>query len=259
MIFAKSTYILLCKRMSSMTLVLLGATVLISPLCSGVHVLEAYGHLQVFLGDAIVTWRAWLILDRKRRVLILPGFFLLTSLAFGLIHVTSGDRIVGGLQTVLSGCDPLFCLLTTATNASSTLLIAWKTWKHRKDVKRYLNSGTRKTQVGKVLILLLESGSIYCMITAICGISFWVNAAMNSFLKSLLIQVTVSKEPSTHQFSNAYTDMSDALRPDCWWSNFYGICISFTLRDDWLIVSKRDVLDYKLSIGYVQWKWHHET
>ncbi|KAJ7592335.1 hypothetical protein C8J56DRAFT_887039 [Mycena floridula] len=51
------------------------------------------------------------------------------------------------------------------TNFISTLLIAYKVWEYKVEIKQNLGlSHNKRTKVEQVLILLAESGSIYCLL-----------------------------------------------------------------------------------------------
>ncbi|KIK52501.1 hypothetical protein GYMLUDRAFT_967083 [Collybiopsis luxurians FD-317 M1] len=56
-------------------------------------------------------------------------------------------------------------LISLAVNISATGLIAWIAWNHR---RLMAEAGIRRrTRVQKILLLLIESGAVYCLIQAI--------------------------------------------------------------------------------------------
>ncbi|THU83197.1 hypothetical protein K435DRAFT_871546 [Dendrothele bispora CBS 962.96] len=95
-----------------------------------------------------------------------------------------GGSVDGGLATaqILKDWDSstpqinnlIMNLPLLFTNMIATLLVGHKTWYHYQDVKKNLsNSGTSSRKVQKVLLLLVESGSMYCI--------FWIVNIIISF------------------------------------------------------------------------------
>ncbi|KAL1736414.1 hypothetical protein EV714DRAFT_198488 [Schizophyllum commune] len=116
------------------------------------------------MSDAIVVWRAWALWPESR-------------LARGALLTCMCGSIVGTiLETVWSlqahsadlNISPSRALAMPipllVTNAVATTLVGAKVWSYRRDIKRHLALGSRKSQVEKVLLLLLESGFVYCLV-----------------------------------------------------------------------------------------------
>ncbi|KAL1710159.1 hypothetical protein EV121DRAFT_275732 [Schizophyllum commune] len=103
------------------------------------------------MSDAIVVWRAWVLWPESR----LARGALLTCMCGSVARIsTSRPRALA---------MPIPLLIT---NAVATALVGVKVWyeSYRRDIKRHLALGTRKSQVEKVLLLLLESGFVYCLV-----------------------------------------------------------------------------------------------
>ncbi|KAJ7592339.1 hypothetical protein C8J56DRAFT_887042 [Mycena floridula] len=100
--------------------------------------------LNYLMGDSTVVWRAWVLWTNHPRFSNSPRF---------------SSLIPRALIVFL----PLFL-----TNLISTLLIAYKVWEYKVKIKQNLGlSHNKRTKVERVLILLTESGSIYCLLWAI--------------------------------------------------------------------------------------------
>ncbi|GLB39757.1 hypothetical protein LshimejAT787_0702670 [Lyophyllum shimeji] len=123
------------------------------------------------IGDAIVFWRAYALHARKPYMIVFPLLLLLatcaTSFAY-LILTTNLETFLANFSGKLQGSnvltDNLFSATTAlslATNASSTLLIAYIFWTHSKLSK---NAMLRQSPVANILLLLAESGAVYCVI-----------------------------------------------------------------------------------------------
>ncbi|KAJ7587571.1 hypothetical protein C8J56DRAFT_890491 [Mycena floridula] len=111
--------------------------------------------MNYLIGDSIVVWRAWVIWTDHSRV-----HMLLCICLFGTLD---SPRFSSLLPRALIQDLPLFL-----TNFISTMLIAYKVWKYKAEIKQNLNlSHNKRTKIERVLILLTESGSIYCLLWAI--------------------------------------------------------------------------------------------
>ncbi|KAL1710173.1 hypothetical protein EV121DRAFT_193324 [Schizophyllum commune] len=107
----------------------------IKPFILRVDVLLAVAQRFNFVvSDIIVAWRAWVIWSESR-------------VARGILAVSVG-----------SGLVPMF--LAVASRLNSGMITRY----YRRDVKGNLGLSTKRTQVEKVLTMLVESGSVYCLI-----------------------------------------------------------------------------------------------
>ncbi|KAJ6606005.1 hypothetical protein DFH09DRAFT_63 [Mycena vulgaris] len=131
--------------------------------------------LTYFLSDIIVVWRAWVIWQNNRLVhaglaicLIATGATSLTVAVFNFksqFHGVHYDRYTLNFLGT-------FGLLVT--NFAVTVLIGYKVWYYRRNVKKYINrTGDGHTKVEGVLILLMESGLFYCI--------FWILLMIGDF------------------------------------------------------------------------------
>ncbi|KAH9052597.1 hypothetical protein EDB87DRAFT_1692128 [Lactarius vividus] len=132
--------------------------------------------LMYILSDIICAWRAVVLWNRDKRIIVIllllilgttaaAGFELGPSLVYCFRYDTPYhfDFQIG--TTGDSG--PLIMVgPTLATNLVSTGLIAWKAWKRRVSVGKYLcngnGSGNGSVRAERILALLIESGFIYC-------------------------------------------------------------------------------------------------
>ncbi|KAI4517210.1 hypothetical protein K525DRAFT_211421 [Schizophyllum commune Loenen D] len=114
----------------------------IKPFILRVDVLLAVAQRFNFVvSDIIVAWRAWVIWSGSR-------------VARGILAVSVGSGLVGA---IIECVWVLERLITTNTTISKPMY-------YRRDVKGNLGLSTKRTQVEKVLTMLVESGSVYCLI-----------------------------------------------------------------------------------------------
>ncbi|KAJ7848774.1 hypothetical protein B0H13DRAFT_2089744 [Mycena leptocephala] len=131
--------------------------------------------ITYFLSDIIVVWRAWVIWPDNQIVhaalavcLIATGATSLTLAVFNFksefqdVHYTRETKNFLGTFGLL------------ATNFFATVLITYKLWYYRRNVKKYMNrSGNSHTKVEGILILLMETGGFYC--------AFWILLMVGDF------------------------------------------------------------------------------
>ncbi|KAI0787299.1 hypothetical protein C8Q74DRAFT_1196513, partial [Fomes fomentarius] len=115
----------------------------------------------------IVWWRALVVWQWNRvvcgigMVLVLATFgacIVVAVCLFPLICSTIGAFTMNMLWAFAASCVSL------CTNIIATLLIAYKAWAHWKFVRSHLSTGSTRQRVEKVLLLLVESGALYCVL-----------------------------------------------------------------------------------------------
>ncbi|KAF5382134.1 hypothetical protein D9615_004307 [Tricholomella constricta] len=127
--------------------------------------------LLPIVSDAVVIWRAWVLFAEQRWVMIGPLTLLLatTGATLAYLGLTSSFAVSvtdnkGGIS-VTANLVTASIALSLVTNAVSTLLILYKLWTHRAFIK---NLGQEKigrnSRVQNVMLLLIESGAMYCII-----------------------------------------------------------------------------------------------
>ncbi|KAJ7578240.1 hypothetical protein C8J56DRAFT_797673, partial [Mycena floridula] len=130
--------------------------------------IETMTRLNYLIGDSIVVWRAWILWTNHPRVhtLLCICLFVGVTVDFAfaiLFHLSksSDSPRFSSLRSLILTL-PLFL-----TNIISTLVIAYQVWyvEYKVEIKQNLGlSRNKRTMVERVLILLIESGSIYCLL-----------------------------------------------------------------------------------------------
>ncbi|KIJ41129.1 hypothetical protein M422DRAFT_68402 [Sphaerobolus stellatus SS14] len=127
---------------------------------------------MLVFGDSIVVWRTWALYRGSEYYLILPvltwtgsavaAFFELGCDIHAKFSLENKDPSAGSIgPDSCARADTISFSLSYATNIICTLLIGFKIWQYRRSMRDFLESARRKTQVEKILILLVESGVIY--------------------------------------------------------------------------------------------------
>lgn len=121
------------------------------------------------INDAVVIWRARVLFPQQKWIIIPPMtlWIGLVGTSFAYLGLQVSPAVVTnsastGLPSTEGHLLTSTFAISIATNISATLLIGYKLWSHRKVVVKNLGLGGRRSQVQNVLIVLVESGVIYC-------------------------------------------------------------------------------------------------
>ncbi|KAJ7488157.1 hypothetical protein FB451DRAFT_1391102 [Mycena latifolia] len=128
---------------------------------------NVFGRVNYLMSDAIVVWRAWVVYHDNLKVHLLLSLCLLGSLVGAMIDMTFGSLwLFGNAKFTPSGPRTLIMVLPlVVTNMVSTSLMGYKVWQYRRQIKADLNLPKNKeTKVERILVILTESGLIYCLI-----------------------------------------------------------------------------------------------
>ncbi|KAI0322057.1 hypothetical protein OF83DRAFT_1167851 [Amylostereum chailletii] len=127
------------------------------------------------IGDSIVLWRACVIWGMRKGMCIFSVILILVQicswvvLTIGLVvsktvPATPVSFRPLGSPSAVADLTALAFSVSLVANVWATAMVAYKTWKHRRDVRRYLNNCTRKSAVEAVSLLLVESGVVYAIL-----------------------------------------------------------------------------------------------
>ncbi|KAK7457751.1 hypothetical protein VKT23_010090 [Stygiomarasmius scandens] len=122
--------------------------------------------LNLFLSDAVVIWRAWVLVNRKCHIVL--GILTLGSAVATVLLGVCNTNDVAILNTSIVGL--IASLLLLLTNVTATMMITHKFWLSHQ-ASRYpvpLSSSMKpdinaksQNQAEKILLVLIESGFFY--------------------------------------------------------------------------------------------------
>ncbi|KAF5392360.1 hypothetical protein D9757_001589 [Collybiopsis confluens] len=122
--------------------------------------------LITLLGDFIVAWRAYILLEHARIWRTILCILVLANIALNIVDSVIDDlevtRVFAGDFSVL---DWLSTVLSLSVNLLATSMIAWKAWNYHK--VRSAASIRQKSRALRIMLLLIESGAIFCVIQAV--------------------------------------------------------------------------------------------
>ncbi|KAF5334582.1 hypothetical protein D9758_018128 [Tetrapyrgos nigripes] len=128
--------------------------------------------VNYIVGDIIVVWRAWILFPGNLKIKMLLVLCLIASCGVFI----NGGRVIAYELKNLDASVPATNVLILAmplffTNLVVTVLIGYKTWMYQQDIRKNLiNTSGSGPRLQKILLLLIESGMIYCILWMLDGL-----------------------------------------------------------------------------------------
>ncbi|KAF8075762.1 hypothetical protein FPV67DRAFT_381510 [Lyophyllum atratum] len=144
--------------------------------------------LLIVMSDGVLVWRTWVICPEQQRTRIALCALLVGTMGATLGCLVLNSNISSALQANQSPNLELISTrlvdaslaLSLATNLTSTLLILYKLWNQLR-FKRTMGIKQKSTSpVRKVMLVLVESGFVYCGIQGIYLVTSFVQDALGS-------------------------------------------------------------------------------
>ncbi|KAF5361266.1 hypothetical protein D9758_010311 [Tetrapyrgos nigripes] len=133
--------------------------------------LGVLGRTNYIIGDGIVVWRAWIMFPYNQLV---KNILILCMLASFVGTFADAGLAAASFQRLQLGSttnDLIMAIPLLVTNIIATGLNGYKAYLHNKDIREHLSQcDTHVTKAQKILLLLVESGMVYCgiWIATIC-------------------------------------------------------------------------------------------
>ncbi|KAL1735486.1 hypothetical protein EV714DRAFT_200539 [Schizophyllum commune] len=132
--------------------------------------------------DAVLVWRAWCLWQDHRLAKALLLTCMCGSIGGSITECVwafwPNSPSVHSFESVSQYITMLIPLLFT--NIVATSLIGVKVWYYRREIKGSLGVFKQRSQAEKVLMVLLESGLVYCLFW-VCDCITFATARTNSF------------------------------------------------------------------------------
>ncbi|KAK7437698.1 hypothetical protein VKT23_018414 [Stygiomarasmius scandens] len=143
-------------------------------------VLSLFSHINSVLSDGIVVWRAWVLYPRNLKVKAFLVFCMIGTIVTASVDCSIEVKDMPRTHEARSGLGTLWFYLTLlGTNIAATCLVAYKFWEYHTSKTQIDDSAImisrrsgERPKVEKVLILLMESGFIYCF--------YWVTVMLSA-------------------------------------------------------------------------------
>ncbi|KAI0312240.1 hypothetical protein OF83DRAFT_1087142 [Amylostereum chailletii] len=153
---------------------------------------------NIMLNDCVVMWRACVVWRYKRLVVGSACGLLFIALVPWTISIR--DQIARSTFVNTGPFGPemdffsfLSFIFSWILNLFSTSLIAYKAWQQRRGIQRHMANSTKRTRVENLLILLTESGVLYCIIWILYAVHSETGFLGNfgdAFLVEAMVQMT---------------------------------------------------------------------
>ncbi|KIY68937.1 hypothetical protein CYLTODRAFT_314974, partial [Cylindrobasidium torrendii FP15055 ss-10] len=145
--------------------------------------------ISYFISDSIVVWRTWCIYQDQCWIKLYLCFLIITTFGALVSHaiISASSNLFHAVLSIVCGIldgaripvhpntkNFLGMLPLLLTNFTTTILCAYKIWHYRRQIKTIAYGSRRKnTLIENVLLLLMESGAIYCV--------FWILLHLGDF------------------------------------------------------------------------------
>ncbi|KAJ3984376.1 hypothetical protein F5890DRAFT_51177 [Lentinula detonsa] len=124
--------------------------------------------INLLLSDCIVAWRAWILFQHDRLWRCALVVLMVANIGVNIADCIWGDIELKVEVAGSTTLDWLSSILSLVVNLLATLLIAFKAWKHHRFMTEALLR--RRTRAQSMLLLLVESGAIYCAIQSVYAV-----------------------------------------------------------------------------------------
>ncbi|KAE9395568.1 hypothetical protein BT96DRAFT_922766 [Gymnopus androsaceus JB14] len=147
--------------------------------------------ITLLISDGIVAWRAWVIWPGSKIIQ-----YTLITLMFGNIVLNLAGNIFQNVQmdfVTSNSLSMVAIFISLGVNITATAMIGLKIWYHHRTT-RILHWSKKRTfsPAGRILLLLVESGALFCivqLITAILNILNNYTALLSSLQFAYLILI----------------------------------------------------------------------
>ncbi|KAL1675157.1 hypothetical protein EV122DRAFT_173218, partial [Schizophyllum commune] len=113
------------------------------------------------LSDALVVWRAWILWPHSRLARGALWVGMTGSVGALLVARYPQARAFGRIAFTPKSLASTLPLVIT--NLLATTLVGMQLWAYRRDVAASLGPFSGESRVGGILLLLLESGVVFCL------------------------------------------------------------------------------------------------
>ncbi|KAJ7642128.1 hypothetical protein FB45DRAFT_1054445 [Roridomyces roridus] len=181
------------------------------------------------LSDGIVCWRSWVISRRDYpKLIVVPvvfwAFTILSTTALIIMRIPDHfDKAIQDSKHFVTAIDVLQLQnMTTSllSNISATGLIGATAWRHRRALRANVQSHLKRSRVNQAMILLIESGVLYCLTGVLGTVSQLIDlpfGTLNDIILSANIQFAGAYAPalllliSNHQSEDSDTEYLGTL------------------------------------------------
>ncbi|KAL1730724.1 hypothetical protein EV714DRAFT_272459 [Schizophyllum commune] len=130
------------------------------------------GVVNFIISDAIVVWRAWVLWHEERVAKSILASCMVATVVLGLSSLALSCLAIFNPGYSPVNNNYMMCIPLLITNLVATSAIGIRAWQHRRDTGALLGVKRRRTSVERIMLLLFESGVLYC--------SLWIVIILSS-------------------------------------------------------------------------------
>ncbi|KAJ2990813.1 hypothetical protein NUW54_g8366 [Trametes sanguinea] len=137
---------------------------------------------SVIVGDIILTYRIWVVWDRRWSFIIFPSLCTLGYVAMGFSVVQLFAAYVPGESIFVNAAQRRIittAALTLSTNIYGTVSIAYRIWKSNRAMKQEV--AMPKKGLPEALVIFIESAALYTTWTLFFLVSYSSNSLLEAF------------------------------------------------------------------------------
>ncbi|KAF8143138.1 hypothetical protein K438DRAFT_1876647 [Mycena galopus ATCC 62051] len=143
-----------------------GADLNPGPVPARTYILLGFAEDVVFVvnnltADLLFLYRCYVIWGPQKKVLVVPGTFILLTVVLGCIAST---QALGPIST--AGYT-----IGAATNLTLVAFTAGRIWLKRRDAIHIDTNSTLRNRYSTVIAMIVESGALYCFFAILCAIT----------------------------------------------------------------------------------------
>ncbi|KAG2009422.1 hypothetical protein CC2G_012361 [Coprinopsis cinerea AmutBmut pab1-1] len=146
--------------------------------------------LVIWIGDALVIYRCFIIWQRNYYAILLPLVLLLSSISFHSVNLwwfgNPTARSLEDMRPIMSTTFPLHF----AQNVVTTGMIAFKLWQHHRRTRRVGVSVSGGLSMITIVRIMVESALLYTVQMAINIVLFFLNSSGQVVIQHCLIPTT---------------------------------------------------------------------
>ncbi|KAF8129998.1 hypothetical protein K438DRAFT_1887081 [Mycena galopus ATCC 62051] len=164
-----------------------GADLNPGPVPARTYILLGFAEDVVFVvnnltADLLFLYRCYVIWGPQKKVLVVPGTFILSTVVLGCISSTQA----------LSPISTAVYTIGAATNLTLVAFTAGRIWLKQRDAIHIDTNSTLRNRYSTVIAMIVESGALYCFFAILCAITSQIKEKLQSAIGDITFGVTVS-------------------------------------------------------------------
>ncbi|OCH91913.1 hypothetical protein OBBRIDRAFT_487581 [Obba rivulosa] len=146
--------------------------------------------IQPLIGDGILTYRCWVVWERRWQAIVVSTILWFAGLAVSIAVIAKSAMLKGFTGINAPSLTPFLgaaYTLTVALNILTTSLIVYRIWIVSRDVRRYIAGQDKLTYIIRIII---ESGALYSITALVTLLTAVSKSNADYIMGNALVQMT---------------------------------------------------------------------